>query len=106
MALLADVHSVQRDLHAAVRARPEGPAQTGERVRAEPAGSEHLGLDLRLRAWRLDADIHREHRLLDDLRAHPRRAEPVALEVDRVADPAPGACQKLRADPRLRLRPL
>ena len=71
-----------------------------------PARSQRLGIDLGLRARLLDAHLPLQHRLFPDLRAPSRRAEPVALEVDRVADTDPCARQQLRADPRLRLRSL
>ncbi len=47
-----------------------------------------------------------QRRLLADLRAGESRVQPVALEVDRVAGADAGARQQLRADPRVRLRPL
>ncbi len=40
-----------------------------------------LGLDLRVRARLLDADLPLQRRLLADLRARARRGQPVALEV-------------------------
>src|ERR1019366_3053730 len=104
--LLADVRGVQLDVPGAVRDGHEGAAQARERVRAEPSRAERLGLDLGLRARLLDADLPLQHRLLADLRPPSRRAEPVALEVDRVADTHAGACPQLRADPCVRLRSL
>ena len=68
-ALLADVHRVQLDLPAAVRARHEGHAAAREHLRAEPAGAQRVGVDLRVRARLLDADLPVQHRLLADLRA-------------------------------------
>src|SRR5271170_2196798 len=106
MALLADVHRLQLDIPAAVRAGYEGHAQARQHVRPEPAGAQRVGIDLRLRARLLDADLPVQRRLLADLRAGSRGAEPVALEVDRVAGAHARARQQLRADPGVRLRSL
>ena len=76
-ALLADVHRLQLDLHAAVRARHGGHAPTRvEHLRAEPARAQHVGVDLGLRARPLDAGLPRQRRLLADLRARAGRANP------------------------------
>ena len=82
----------------------KGMPQARERIRAEPARAQCVGVDLGVRARILDAHIPVQHRLLVDLRAPTRRVQPVALEVDRVADTDAGAGQQLRADPGVRLR--
>ena len=106
MAFLADVPGLQLDLHAAVRRRPGGPAQARERIRAAPARAQRVGFGVRVRARVLDAHLHLQRGLLDDLRTRARGGEPVALEVDRVAVADTGAGAQLRRDPRVRLRPL
>ncbi len=72
----------------------------------EPADAQRLGVRVGVRARLLDADLPVQRRLLADLRAHPGGVQPLAIEVDRVAGAHAGAGQQLRADPRVRLRPL
>ncbi len=70
MALLADVHLLQLDLPAAVRARHQGHAQA-RRAAMNPnlQGAQRVGVDLGLRARLLDADLHLVNvGLLADLR--------------------------------------
>ena len=79
MALLADVRLVQLDLPAAVRAGHEGHAPARERIRAQPARAQRMGVDLGVRARVLDADLPLQHRLLADLRARARRVQSVGV---------------------------
>ncbi len=55
--LLDHVHLLQLDVPAVVRARHDGHATAGVRVRAEPADAQRLGVDLRVLPGRLDPDL-------------------------------------------------
>ena len=99
--LLVDVHRLQLDLRAAVRPRPHGAAAPGRDLRLQPAGAEHLGVGLGVRPRRVDAGLPRERPLLAGDRARAGGAEPVALEVARVAAPDARARAQLRPHPGL-----
>ncbi len=66
--LLDHVHLLQLHLPAAVRGGRAGPAAAGVRVRQEPGDAERLGVDLRVPARRVDADLpvqlHHVHAVL------------------------------------------
>ncbi len=106
VAFLGDVHLVQLHLRAAARDRVPRDAAARRHVRRLPAGCERLGFDLGVRARRIDADLHRQPRLVAGLRAGPDRYEPVGIEVDRVAAALAGAGARFRPHPDVRPRPV
>ena len=104
--LLGDVHLVQLDLLPALRARPDGDAAPRRDLSLAPAAAQRLGLDLGLRARRLDARLPRQRRLLAADRAQAgagttpgtrsrwsgrrrRRSRPTTTSASRRSTPTP-----------------
>ena len=73
---------------------------------SEPAGAQRLGLGVGVRARALDAGVPVQRGLVAGHQARALRAEPVALEVGRMAAADAGARARLRAHPGVRCRPL
>ena len=78
MALLADVHRLQRDVLPDALDRAPGPAAAHSRLRAEVRGLEPLHVHLRLRARRCDADLPLQHDPQLDCAGRRRRRTPGA----------------------------
>src|SRR5207249_11320953 len=95
--LLADVRLLQPDLLPALRSGILGHASACLDLRARTPDTERFRLGLGIRAGLLDADLHRQPRLLARVRPHPGGGEPLGVPVLGVAAPDAGAGAGLRA---------
>src|SRR4029077_637077 len=87
------------DLPAVVRARHDGHAAAGVRVRAEPADAQRLGLDLRVLPGRVAADLPVQLRHVHAGLAREGSRQPVELPRAGMAGLLATATGELRAHP-------
>ncbi len=89
--LLDDVHRLQLDVCAAVRARLHGHAQARGHIPVKLPGAQHLGVGVGVRARDFDAGVPLQRDLVDADQARAGRRQPLALEVGGVPAAHAGA---------------